>query len=85
MKAAHAAMGLLSDDALMARIAAGDEGAFAVFVARHVDRLMAVAVRVMGSREAAEDAVQEAMLQLWRHAGRFDAGRAKATTWLYRI
>lgn len=85
LKAARAAIGLLSDEALMARIAAGDEDAFAVFVARHLDRLIAVAARVLGAREAAEDAVQEAMLELWRHAGRFDPGRAKATTWLYRI
>lgn len=76
---------LLSDDALMARVARGDDAAFAALVTRHLPRHVALATRLLGSDRDAEDAVQDAFLQCWRHAPRFDPERAKLTTWLYRI
>lgn len=76
---------LLPDEALMARVAQGSQTAFAVLVARHLDRHVALAARILGSETEAEDAVQDAFLQCWRHAARFDPQRAKLTTWLYRI
>jgi RNA polymerase sigma-70 factor (ECF subfamily) len=47
-------------------------------------RLMALAMRVLGDADDAEDAVQEATIKVWRNLGRFE-GRAQFTTWLHRI
>src|SRR5688572_29114288 len=47
-------------------------------------RLLALAMRVLGDVDEAEDAVQDAMIKVWRHLGRFE-GRAAFTTWLHRI
>jgi RNA polymerase sigma-70 factor (ECF subfamily) len=47
-------------------------------------KLHALAMRVLNDKDEAEDAVQEAMIKVWRHLGRFE-GRAAFTTWLHRI
>lgn len=72
------------DRTLLARHVAGDRTAFGELVRRHRDRLWAVAVRTLGDREEAADAVQEALLAAHRNAGRF-RGDASVTTWLHRI
>ena len=51
---------------------------------RHRDRLWAVALRTMGDREDAADALQDALLSAHRAAARF-RGDAAVTTWLHRI
>ena len=62
----------------------GDPYAFADLVRRHRDRLWAVAVRTIGDREEAADAVQDALLSAHRGAARF-RGDSAVTTWLHRI
>ena len=62
----------------------GDAQAFAVLVRRHRDRLWAVALRTIGDREEAADAVQDALLSAHRNAARF-RGDSAVTTWLHRI
>ena len=62
----------------------GDPEAFAELVRRHRDRLWAVALRTVGDREEAADAVQDALLSAHRAAARF-RGDAQVTTWLHRI
>ncbi|WP_309238173.1 RNA polymerase sigma factor SigM [Actinoplanes aureus] len=62
----------------------GDTGAFAELVRRHRDRLWAVALRTVGDREEAADAVQDALLNAHRNAARF-RGDSAVTTWLHRI
>jgi RNA polymerase sigma-70 factor (ECF subfamily) len=62
----------------------GDPHAFAELVRRHRDRLWAVALRTMGDREEAADAVQDALLSAHRGAARF-RGDSAVTTWLHRI
>jgi|KBSMisStaDraftv2_1062788.scaffolds.fasta_scaffold825557_1 RNA polymerase sigma-70 factor (ECF subfamily) len=47
-------------------------------------KLLSLAMRVLGNADDAEDAVQDAMIKVWRHIGRFE-GRAAFTTWLHRI
>jgi RNA polymerase sigma-70 factor, ECF subfamily len=73
-----------SDDELLAAHVAGDRDAFAELIHRHRDRLWAVAVRTLGDREDAADALQEALLSAHRAAGRF-RGDSAVTTWLHRI
>ena len=73
------------DHVLTALVADGSTAAFSVLVTRHADRHLAFAERIMGVREEAEDALQDAFARLWTHAGRFQPERAKFTTWFYRI
>jgi RNA polymerase sigma-70 factor (ECF subfamily) len=74
----------VDDAALLRAHAAGDRDAFAELVRRHRDRLWAVALRTLGDREEAADAVQEALLSAYRSADRF-RGESAVTTWLHRI
>lgn len=76
--------GELSDSDLLARHVAGDPDAFAEIVRRHRDRLWAVALRTLGDREEAADAVQDALVSAFRSAHTF-RGQSAVTTWLHRI
>jgi RNA polymerase sigma-70 factor (ECF subfamily) len=77
-----------TDDALVLQIARGDRLAFARLVERHGARLMALAVRIVGSRAVAEEIVQEAFTRAWIHAPNWkqkgEVGRAFAA-WLSRV
>ena len=73
-----------SDADLVRAHLAGDSGAFAELVRRHRDRLWAVALRTIGDREEAADAVQDALLSAYRGASGF-RGDSAVTTWLHRI
>jgi RNA polymerase sigma-70 factor (ECF subfamily) len=73
-----------TDEALMRAHAAGDPVAFGELVRRHRDRLWAIALRTLGDRDEAADALQDALLSAYRSAGRF-RGDAAVTTWLHRI
>jgi len=73
-----------SDAELIRAHVDGDPDAFAELVRRHRDRLWAVALRTVGDREEAADAVQDALLNAHRNAARF-RGEAAVTTWLHRI
>jgi RNA polymerase sigma-70 factor (ECF subfamily) len=69
------------------RIAAairGDRQAFRRLVDAHARPLYRVALRITRDPALAEDAVQEALLNAWRHLPGFDA-RASFGTWLHRI
>ncbi|MFF4650229.1 RNA polymerase sigma factor SigM [Streptomyces sp. NPDC001380] len=74
----------LPDAELLARHVAGDPHAFGELVQRHRDRLWAVALRTLGDREEAADAVQDALISAFRAAHSFQ-GRSAVTTWLHRI
>ncbi len=74
-----------SDEDLMARCAKGDAAAYETLVKRHLNRSYAIAARMGGSRSEAEDAAQEAFLKLWVNAPSWQPGKAKFSTWFYRI
>jgi RNA polymerase sigma-70 factor (ECF subfamily) len=74
-----------TDDDLLDRIAEDDEAAFRTLVERHIDRGYALALRILGNRADAEDVVQDSFLKVWTHRGRWEGGRAKFSTWLYRV
>lgn len=73
------------DSELLDRLATGDEIAFRALVERHIDRAYAIALRIVGNAADAEDVVQDTMLKIWSHRGRWQHGRAKFSTWLYRV
>ena len=73
------------DSELLDKLATGDEVAFRMLVERHIDRAYAIALRIVGNAADAEDVVQDTMLKIWSHRGRWQHGRAKFSTWLYRV
>ncbi len=73
------------DDALIARFAAGDQSAARMLAARLTPGVLALARRMLSDQAEAEDVAQEAMLRLWKIAPDWEAGRAKPSTWLYRV
>ncbi len=73
-----------SDEALFRQVQEGRRDAFAVLLDRYQRRAFAVAFRLLGQRQDAEDAVQEAFLRLYRNRKAFNA-RWRFNTWLYRI
>ena len=74
----------VEESALLARLRAGDEGAFEHVVRTYGGRLLAVARRILGSEDDARDAVQDAFLSAFRSLDRFEGG-ARLSTWLHRI
>ncbi|HUP98973.1 MAG TPA: ECF RNA polymerase sigma factor SigK [Aeromicrobium sp.] len=63
----------------------GDDAAFARLYDETSPRAWGLALRVVRDRAQAEEVVQEAYLQIWRHAGRFDPSRGGAMAWLLTI
>lgn len=74
----------LSEPELVARIAGRDEAAFEVLMRRHNGQLFRVARAVLKDDGEAEDALQEAYLDAYRHMADF-RGSARLSTWLTRI
>ena len=74
----------MTDKELVRRTLAGDPDAYARLVDRHYDRCARYAYRMLGTREDAEDAVQETFLRAYRALARYEARDAFAG-WLARI
>ena len=75
----------LSDEALVALVARGDESALAELYDRVGRVAYGLAFRVLRDDRLAEDAVQDAFLAVWRTAAAFRAERAKASTWILTL
>jgi RNA polymerase sigma-70 factor, ECF subfamily len=73
-----------SDEALMARVARGNEPAFRALAGRHLPAMLGLARRILGNAADAEDVAQEAMLRVWVHAPRWQP-IAAYRTWLTRV
>lgn len=69
---------------LVERAQAGDRDAFGALALRYAPRLQRTIFRITQDRDAAEDAVQEALTRAWVNIGRFER-RARFSTWLTRI
>jgi RNA polymerase sigma-70 factor, ECF subfamily len=75
----------LSDEALVALVARGEEWALAELYDRHGRIAYGLALRVLRDSALAEDAVQDAFLGVWRSAAQFTPERSKASTWLMTL
>ena len=73
------------DPALVAAVGAGDAGALALLYDRFSGMLLGLAHRILGDASDAEEILQEAFLQVWNQAGRYDPGRSSVSTWLVLI
>ena len=69
---------------MIERASRGDAAAFNHLMAQHERRMYAVALRMCGNREDAQDCLQEAMLRVYRAIGGFK-GQSSFSTWVYRI
>jgi RNA polymerase sigma-70 factor (ECF subfamily) len=72
------------DDAVVARVLAGDRASFEVLMRRHNQRLFRAARAVLRDESEAEDVVQDAWVRAYTHLRQF-SGRASFATWLTRI
>lgn len=72
------------DAELVAAWQAGDDAAFEELVGRHQQRVFRLLMRMMGSRDEAEDVAQEAFISLYRHGKRFRS-EARFSTFVYRV
>ncbi len=71
--------------ALLARSARGDESAFAELYDATSARAYGLALRVVRDPAQAEEVCQEAYLEVWRTASRFDAARGSAVAWILTL
>lgn len=62
----------------------GDSSAYAVLVDRHKDMVFSIVVKIVKSREDAEDIAQEVFIKVFQSLKDFE-GKARFSTWLYRI
>jgi RNA polymerase sigma-70 factor, ECF subfamily len=74
-----------TDEELATRMQHGDTHAFELLYDRHAGRALRVARAVMGDRELAEEAVQEAFLSIWRNAGRYDPRFGSFRAWALSV
>ncbi len=74
-----------TDEALVGRMAAGDERALAEIVRRHAGRVKALALGFAGGAAEADDVVQETFWRLWRNAHRWRPGGPPLSAYLARI
>lgn len=71
--------------ASLRRCSAGDQAAFAEVYDATSHRAFGLALRVLRDHAQAEEAVQEAFLQVWRQSARFDPDRGSAISWILMI
>ena len=69
-------------EALLSRCAAGDRAALETLYARVAPILLAVLMRILRRRDAAEDALQDVFVSVWQRARQFDPIRGRALAWL---
>jgi len=70
------------DAGLVSAIRSGDQSAMAALYDRYSSLVYSVALRVLGDTGAAEDALQDVFMQLWRNPGAFDSTRGSLGAWL---
>jgi hypothetical protein len=74
--------GAITDGELIARVGDGDANAFELLYRRYARPVFALALRRLGDRGRAEDAVQETFASIWRSAGSYRRERGPGAPWL---
>jgi RNA polymerase sigma-70 factor, ECF subfamily len=74
-----------SEQELMQQLVAGDERAIRTVYSRFGRSIYTLALRLLGSAEAAEELTQDVFLAAWRKGARFDSTRGRLSTWLMAI
>ncbi|HEX7255307.1 MAG TPA: sigma-70 family RNA polymerase sigma factor [Gaiellaceae bacterium] len=75
----------ISDGELIRRVGSGDRIAFDALYRRYARPVFGLALRRLGDRGRAEDAVQETFASVWRAAGSYKPERGPGAPWLYAV
>jgi RNA polymerase sigma-70 factor, ECF subfamily len=75
----------VTDGELISRVGSGDRNAFEVLYRRYARPVFGLALRRLGDRGRAEDAVQETFASVWRAAGSYRPERGPGAPWLYAV
>lgn len=75
----------LTDSELIERVGDGDRDAFEELYRRYTRPVLGLALRRLGDRGRAEDALQEAFAAIWRSASSYDRARGQGGAWLYTV
>lgn len=73
-----------SDDELLRQVASGDKQSFLLLYNRYRERLFTYCCRMIGDRERAKDAMQEALMKAYQNAGMYQEG-TNVAAWLFRL
>jgi RNA polymerase sigma-70 factor (ECF subfamily) len=72
-------------DELLWRCARRDADALQALYTRTAPQLLAILVRMLGTRSAAEDALQDAFIRIWQQAAQFERIKGRAMAWMVAI
>jgi RNA polymerase sigma-70 factor, ECF subfamily len=72
-------------EAILRRVAAGDHAALGELYDRYAGLAHGLALRILRDAAEAQDVVQEAFVQMWRQAGRYDLARGSPEAWVCTI
>lgn len=75
----------VTESDLIVRAAAGDRAAFRALYAKAGPRLFAICLRMMRTRDVAEDVFQDAMTRIWERSWQFDPGKGEGLAWLATV
>ncbi|GAB4392373.1 MAG: sigma-70 family RNA polymerase sigma factor [Kiloniellaceae bacterium] len=70
---------------MLSRCSLGDQAAFAQLYEATSAKLFGVALRILRREAWAEEALQEAFVKIWRHAGSYNPGRGRPMTWMINV
>lgn len=70
---------------LLLKCSNGDQVAFSKLYSESSSQLLAVSMRLLRTRQAGEDAVQDAYIKIWNKAGSFNSSKASGMTWMTTI
>jgi RNA polymerase sigma-70 factor (ECF subfamily) len=73
------------DEDLVRRVGHGDQLAIRTLVNRKLPRMTALARRLLGDAQEAEDVAQEVFVRAWRQAANWRPGGGKFDTWMHRV
>jgi RNA polymerase sigma-70 factor, ECF subfamily len=74
-----------SEQELMRQLIAGDDGALRDLYARFGSPVYSLGLRMLGSKQEAEELTQDVFIAAWRKGDRFDSARGRLSTWLMAI
>ena len=84
-RSGHVAHAEVTDDELIERVGGGDRDAFEELYRRYTRPVLGLALRRLGDRGRAEDALQDAFAAVWRSARTYDPARGAGGAWLYTV
>ncbi len=75
----------MNEDILVERLKARDEQAFKAFVEKYQNKVFRLIMGFVHDTYAAQDIAQDVFVKLWEKIPEWKAGKAKISTWLYKV